>query len=470
MIDISENNRYNILDFGVWRSLVSRLVRVQEASGSNPDTPTIEKHWKCMFPVLFLTFYRVFKQVLSFCLPLFYHFAGLCRTEPCGDGIRHVGFSGGVQVGVDVGGHLDIRVSQPFLHILEGEAHVNEETCTGVPQLVEADVGKTVLFQKPVESVADVVRGVGVAVCPFEDIVVFLILPAKGCPVLLLQLLGSPEDGLCFFGEGEGSPAAGVLGLVLGDHFRDLGDGVPDGHGLPLKVDAVPLKPQKLAPAQSIQGGDFHQRQKLVPLQGREQVLKLSCGVEGAFIAHILGQLHELAGIGGNELGLHGEVEGLADDVLVQPQGAGRQTALSIQPSALVLLVHVPLNHGMVEAAEGNLLLVEVGEYVAVCEGLVALHGHFIHLPGDVGEPVPDIVGKEDVRLHDALQPLVFGDFLPQEGFCLALVALFGKAGVNPFLLAFAVLVDVENGVVFTVFDGQAACHPLLLSVTVDYS
>ncbi len=28
------------MDFGVWRSLVSRLVRVQEASGSNPDTPT----------------------------------------------------------------------------------------------------------------------------------------------------------------------------------------------------------------------------------------------------------------------------------------------------------------------------------------------------------------------------------------------------------------------------------------------
>ena len=28
------------LAIGVWRSLVSRLVRVQEASGSNPDTPT----------------------------------------------------------------------------------------------------------------------------------------------------------------------------------------------------------------------------------------------------------------------------------------------------------------------------------------------------------------------------------------------------------------------------------------------
>ena len=31
---------YNIWAIGVWRSLVSRLVRVQEASGSNPDTPT----------------------------------------------------------------------------------------------------------------------------------------------------------------------------------------------------------------------------------------------------------------------------------------------------------------------------------------------------------------------------------------------------------------------------------------------
>ena len=32
---------YNMFAFGVWRSLVSRLVRDQEASGSNPDTPTI---------------------------------------------------------------------------------------------------------------------------------------------------------------------------------------------------------------------------------------------------------------------------------------------------------------------------------------------------------------------------------------------------------------------------------------------
>ena len=33
---VENSNPHN----GVWRSLVSRLVRDQEASGSNPDTPT----------------------------------------------------------------------------------------------------------------------------------------------------------------------------------------------------------------------------------------------------------------------------------------------------------------------------------------------------------------------------------------------------------------------------------------------
>ena len=39
-LDNQKKFHYNILAFGVWRSLVSRLVRVQEARGSNPLTPT----------------------------------------------------------------------------------------------------------------------------------------------------------------------------------------------------------------------------------------------------------------------------------------------------------------------------------------------------------------------------------------------------------------------------------------------
>ena len=41
-LDNGEIIHYNTRVNGVWRSLVSRLVRVQEASGSNPDTPTMQ--------------------------------------------------------------------------------------------------------------------------------------------------------------------------------------------------------------------------------------------------------------------------------------------------------------------------------------------------------------------------------------------------------------------------------------------
>ena len=42
VLDKRPESRYNKQAIGVWRSLVSRLVRVQETSGSNPDTPTKE--------------------------------------------------------------------------------------------------------------------------------------------------------------------------------------------------------------------------------------------------------------------------------------------------------------------------------------------------------------------------------------------------------------------------------------------
>ena len=39
-LDKARKNHYNDLAIGAWRSLVSRLVRVQEAAGSNPAAPT----------------------------------------------------------------------------------------------------------------------------------------------------------------------------------------------------------------------------------------------------------------------------------------------------------------------------------------------------------------------------------------------------------------------------------------------
>ena len=48
--------QYNNMAIGVWRSLVSRLVRVQEASGSNPDTPTNKTERASALSVLIIEF------------------------------------------------------------------------------------------------------------------------------------------------------------------------------------------------------------------------------------------------------------------------------------------------------------------------------------------------------------------------------------------------------------------------------
>ena len=55
---------YNTLAIGVWRSLVSRLVRVQEASGSNPDTPTKNKR-AAFAALLFLIYVGIRKDGTS---------------------------------------------------------------------------------------------------------------------------------------------------------------------------------------------------------------------------------------------------------------------------------------------------------------------------------------------------------------------------------------------------------------------
>ena len=61
-LDIFKNIHYNIQANGVWRSLVSRLVRVQEASGSNPDTPTTKSQSDVLSDWLFTTFNKSYPE------------------------------------------------------------------------------------------------------------------------------------------------------------------------------------------------------------------------------------------------------------------------------------------------------------------------------------------------------------------------------------------------------------------------
>ena len=59
-LDKPGNIHYNVLAIGVWRSLVSRMVRVHVASGSNPDTPTKAPKAYAFGAYLFLLLFSLF--------------------------------------------------------------------------------------------------------------------------------------------------------------------------------------------------------------------------------------------------------------------------------------------------------------------------------------------------------------------------------------------------------------------------
>ena len=89
---------------------------------------------------------------------------------------------------VDVCGHLDVRVSQPLLHVLQTVALRQQHAGAGVAQVVKPDMGQVVLLQQLVEGVAHIVGRVGVPVLPGEHVVVVYVVLAEVVAVVLLLL------------------------------------------------------------------------------------------------------------------------------------------------------------------------------------------------------------------------------------------------------------------------------------------
>lgn len=183
---------------------------------------------------------------------------------------------------VDVRGHLDVRVSQPLLHVFQAVALRQQHAGAGVAQVVKPDMGQVVLLQQLVEGVAHIVGGVGVPVLPGEHIVVVYVVLAEVVSLnlfLLKQDLEQPHRIIC---QGKAAEAGCVLRLVLLHDLRDPGHGVPYGQRLHRKVDAVPFQAQYLAAAQAVQRGDVDDGVEALVLDGGQQVSHLCFGVERA--------------------------------------------------------------------------------------------------------------------------------------------------------------------------------------------
>ena len=174
--------------------------------------------------------------------------AGQQRGHFLGDGL----LAGHVQVTIDIGGHLDITVAQPLLHVLERKAIAQQNAGTAMPQFVEADAGQAVLLEQAGKMMGDIVRRKRTAIRPFEHIRVLLVCLAEQAPVRALIRQGLQENGPGFRKQRERAVTAGVLGLILFHRLGHLADGVPNRQGAGLKVDAVPLQAQQFTAAQAV--------------------------------------------------------------------------------------------------------------------------------------------------------------------------------------------------------------------------
>ena len=112
-----------------------------------------------------------------------------------------------VQMAVDVCGHLDVRVAEPLLHILQAVALRQQHAGAGVAQVVKSDMGQVVLLQQLVKGVAHIVGGVGMTVLPGEHVVVVYVVSAEVVAVDLLLLKKDFEQPHRIVGHGKAAEA-----------------------------------------------------------------------------------------------------------------------------------------------------------------------------------------------------------------------------------------------------------------------
>ena len=185
-----------------------------------------------------------------------------------------------VQMAVDVRGHLDVRVAQPLLHVLQTVALRQQHAGAGVAQVVEPDMGQVVLLQQLVEGMTHIVRGVRVPVLPGEHIAVVYVVLAEMIAVVLLLLKQDFEQSNRIVCQGKAAEAGCVLRLVLLHDLRDPCYGAPYGQRLHRKVDAVPFQTKHLAAAQAVQRGDIDDRVEALVFDGGQQIAHLCFRVE----------------------------------------------------------------------------------------------------------------------------------------------------------------------------------------------
>ena len=351
-------------------------------------------------------------------------------------------------------------------------------------EVVESNLPQAVLLDDPGEMLGDVVRAQKPPHLIDADVVevVRAVGAAEETAVRFLPLFLPPEQVFDRGQERQGADAGLGLEHVLALQdalaaLRQLDDLVTDGDGLTLEVDRVPLEPQHLAAPQAVVGGDADRRFQRVALDHAEQPEHFLLRIVRRLIAVLARLVHAVGGIAVDDVLLHRVLERPVQHGVVVDDRVCR-----------VAVVQDRLIEGLElrgrQRAEGHAQLAEVAVDAGVHHASVAVVGRRRDRGADHLEPRAHIVREEDfgfVHLGGFRKQLavfgergvelslaarfVFDDQVIEQGFRLTLVAALRQPEGDPLGFALAVRLEVENGVVFSVFDLQVAGqHCLSLS------
>ena len=121
-----------------------------------------------------------------------------------------------VQVRVDIGRGTDVAVPQPLLDLFHGHAVFEQQGCTAVPQIVQADVPQPLFPQQLAETVGDIAGFKDVAHLVDEHIAQILrvVAVAADLPVSFLLVPEGQKLRLELPHQRQGAEAGSGLGAV----------------------------------------------------------------------------------------------------------------------------------------------------------------------------------------------------------------------------------------------------------------
>ena len=331
-------------------------------------------------------------------------------------------------------------------------------------EVVKANVPQTVLLQQLAEiggnasGVEDIAHGIHKNI----TVILFAVAISAYPPIFLLLLPQRQQLFPDIADQRQGAQAGFRLGAVGADDFTFavylcVGYNVLNGDGVPLKVDGVPFQPQCLAAAQAVKGGHLNQQGVRMILGRFQQPLQLLLPVIVRNVPLLLGALHLVGGVEGNQVHFDGVFQRLVDIGVIVDHRTGRHGFQLMQIKALNVL-------GL-DSVQRQSGVSEIRCDLPLYHLRVRGKGGLFHRAADNLQPQLHVVGKQHIRgdvlvllAHNRRDKALAG--VQQQLLGAALVSLCGKSCGNPRLPALAVGIRViQHHVVIVVFYLQVSCY-----------